>query len=63
MNVSVGQTGSTCWFNSSLNMFLTSDNGLKILWQKLQETLPTLSDRQRAYFNAVRARAKRARQA
>ena len=52
MNVSVGQTGSTCWFNSSLNMFLTSDNGLKILWQKLQETLPTLSDRQRAYFNS-----------
>ena len=35
MNVGVGQTGPTCWFNSSLNMFLTSDNGLKILWQKL----------------------------
>jgi hypothetical protein len=33
-------------------MFLTSDNGLKILWQKLQETLPALSNRQRAYFNS-----------
>ena len=52
MNVGVGQTGSTCWFFSSLNIFLTSDNGLKILWQKLQETLPTLSERQRAYFNS-----------
>jgi hypothetical protein len=52
MNVGVGQTGTTCWFFSSLNIFLTSDNGLKILWQKLQETLPTLSNRQRAYFNS-----------
>lgn len=52
MNVGAGQTGSTCWFFSSLNIFLTSDNGLKILWQKLQETLPTLSERQRAYFNS-----------
>ena len=52
MNVGLGQTGSTCWFNSSLNMFLTSDNGLKILWQKLQEILPTFSERQRAYFNS-----------
>lgn len=52
MNIGLGQTGSTCWFNSSLNMFLTSDNGLKILWQKLQETLPTLKPRERAYFNS-----------
>ena len=52
MNVGLGQTGPTCWFNSSLNMFLTSDNGLKILWQKLQEILPTFSERQRAYFNS-----------
>jgi len=52
MNVGLGQTGSTCWFNSSLNMFLTSDNGLKILWKKFQEVYPTLSDRQRAYFNS-----------
>ena len=52
MNVGVGQTGPTCWFNSSLNMFLTSDNGLKILWQKLQETLPTLKPRERVYFNS-----------
>ena len=52
MNIGLGQTGSTCWFNSSLNMFLTSDNGLKILWQKLQETLPMLKPRERAYFNS-----------
>ena len=52
MNIGAGQSGSTCWFFSSLNMFLTSDNGLKILWQKLQETLPALSNRQRAYFNS-----------
>lgn len=52
MNIGVGQTGSTCWFFSSLNIFLTSDNGLKILWQKLQETLPTLKPRERAYFNS-----------
>jgi hypothetical protein len=52
MNVGAGQTGSTCWFFSSLNIFLTSDNGLKILWQKLQETLPTLKPRERAYFNS-----------
>ena len=52
MNIGAGQTGSTCWFFSSLNIFLTSDNGLKILWQKLQETLPTLKARQRNYFNS-----------
>ena len=52
MNIGAGQTGSTCWFFSSLNIFLTSDNGLKILWQKLQETLPTLKPRERAYFNS-----------
>lgn len=52
MNIGVGQTGSTCWFFSSLNMFLTSDNGLKILWQKFQEIYPTLKPRQKAYFNS-----------
>lgn len=52
MNVGVGQTGLTCWFFSSLNIFLTSDNGLKILWHKLQETLPKLKARQRNYFNS-----------
>lgn len=52
MNIGVGQTGSTCWFFSSLNIFLTSDNGLKILWQKLQEVYPTLKPREKAYFNS-----------
>jgi len=52
MNIGLGQTGPTCWFNSSLNIFLTSDNGLKILWQKLQEVYPTLKPREKAYFNS-----------
>jgi len=52
MNIGVGQTGPTCWFNSSLNIFLTSDNGLKILWQKLQEVYPALKPREKAYFNS-----------
>ena len=52
MNIGAGQTGGTCWFFSSLNIFLTSDNGLKILWQKLRETLPTLKPREKAYFNS-----------
>ena len=52
MNIGAGQTGSTCWFFSSLNIFLTSDNGLKILWHKLQEVYPTLKPREKAYFNS-----------
>lgn len=52
MNVGAGQTGSTCWFFSSLNIFLTSDNGLKILWQKFQEVYPSLKPREKAYFNS-----------
>ena len=28
MNIGAGQAGSTCWFFSSLNIFLPSDNGL-----------------------------------
>ena len=52
MNIGVGQTGDTCWFNSSLNIFLTSDNGLKILWDKLRRVYPSLGPRQKAYFNS-----------
>jgi hypothetical protein len=52
MNVGAGQTGDTCWFFSSLNIFLTSDNGLKILWKKLMEIIPKLGPKQRAYFNS-----------
>ena len=52
MNIGVGQTGSTCWFNSSLNIFLTSDNGLKIMWHKLHEIYPKLKPRERNYFNS-----------
>jgi hypothetical protein len=52
MNIGAGQTGTTCWFFSSLNIFLTSDNGLKILWQKLQDVYPSLKPREKAYFNS-----------
>ena len=52
MNIGVGQTGGTCWFNSSLNIFLTSDNGLKILWDKLRRVYPSLGPKQKAYFNS-----------
>ena len=52
MNVGVGQTGDTCWFNSSLNIFLTSDNGLKILWKKLTEVYAGLGPKQKAYFDS-----------
>jgi hypothetical protein len=52
MNIGAGQTGSTCWFFSSINIFLTSDNGLKILWQKLQDVYPKLTPRQKSYFNS-----------
>lgn len=52
MDIGAGQTGATCWFFSSLNIFLTSDNGLKILWQKLQEVYPRLKPREKAYFNS-----------
>jgi len=52
MNIGAGQTGSTCWFFSSLNIFLTSDNGLKILWNKLHEVYPTLKLREKNYFNS-----------
>jgi len=52
MNIGVGQTGDTCWFNSSLNIFLTSDNGLKILWQKLIQVYARLGPKQKAYFDS-----------
>jgi len=52
MNVGLGQTGGTCWFNSSLNIFLTSDNGLKVLWDKLRRVYPRLGPKQKAYFNS-----------
>jgi len=52
MNIGVGQTGGTCWFNSALNIFLTSDNGLKILWDKLKRVYPRLGQKQKAYFNS-----------
>lgn len=52
MNIGVGQTGGTCWFNSSLNIFLTSDNGLKILWDKLTRVYRRLGPKQKSYFNS-----------
>jgi hypothetical protein len=50
MNIGAGQTIGTCWFFSSLNMFLTSDNGLKILWKKLMERTKEMTPREWMYF-------------
>ena len=50
MNVGVGQTGGTCWFNASLNMFLTSDDGLKIFWKKLQGVYRYFSKQDKEFF-------------
>jgi hypothetical protein len=50
MNIGVGQTGGTCWFNASLNMFLTSDNGLKILWKKLQASYRYFTKEDKEFF-------------
>jgi hypothetical protein len=33
-------------------MFLTSDNGLKILWDKLKRVYPRLGPKQKSYFNS-----------
>jgi len=52
MNIGLGQTGGTCWFNSALNIFLTSDNGLKVLWDKLRRVYPGLGPKQKSYFNS-----------
>ncbi len=52
MNIGAGQTGSTCWLFSSINIFLLSDNGLKIMWHKLQEVYSTLKPRERAFFES-----------
>ena len=52
MELGIGQTHGTCWFYSSLNMFLLSDNGLKILWQKLQKVYDGLGPVQKRYFES-----------
>ena len=43
--------GDTCWFFSSINIFLTSDNGLKILWKKLKEFYSSLNPAEKYNFN------------
>lgn len=51
-NFGIGQIGMTCWFNSSLNTFLLSENGQKILWDKLQNLYSKFSQRDKAYFDS-----------
>jgi hypothetical protein len=48
----IGQTGKTCWFYSTLNTFLLSENLQKIMWLKLQEVYARLNTAQKAYFNS-----------
>ena len=52
MNLGLGQTGKTCWFYSSLNLLLLSDNGLKILYDKLQKVYKSWGPVQKRYFEA-----------
>lgn len=52
-NVASGQTGGTCWFNSLLNMLINTDNGLKVLWKKLQEIYPLFTDEEKKFFHSA----------
>jgi hypothetical protein len=52
MNRGIGQNGPTCWFYSTLNIFLLSDNGLKVFWKKLKDVYAGFNANQLAYFNA-----------
>mgnify|MGYP003337084618 FL=1 len=52
MNRGIGQNLDTCWFYSSLNIFLLSDNGLKVFWKKLKEVYEGMNANQKAFFNS-----------
>jgi hypothetical protein len=52
MTRGIGQNADTCWFYSTLNTFLLSDDGYKVLWKRLQEFYKKLGSRQKAYFNS-----------
>lgn len=52
MSGGIGQNMDTCWFYSTLNTFLLSDAGYKVLWKRLQEFYKRLGPRQKAYFNS-----------
>ena len=48
----LAQSGGTCWFHSSLNLFLLSDDGFKILWDKLQKVYKKMSPMYKAWFES-----------
>lgn len=52
MDRGLGQDFGTCWFYSTLNTFLLSDNGFKVMWKKLHEIYEGLSANQKTYFNS-----------
>lgn len=52
-NVASGQTSQTCWFHSILNMMIMTDEGLKVLWKKLQEIYPTFTYEQKKFFHSA----------
>lgn len=51
-NFGIGQEKGTCWFYSSLNSLLLSENGQKILWAKLQSTYSKFTPKQKEYFDS-----------
>ena len=52
MTRGIGQNMDTCWFYSTLNTFLLSDDGYKVLWKKLQEFYNNLRPHRKEYFNS-----------
>jgi len=51
-NLGLAQTGGTCWLHSSLNLFLMTDDGFKILWAKLQNVYKNMTPTHKAWFES-----------
>lgn len=52
MNRGIGQNRNTCWFYSALNIFILSDNGFKILWDKMNKVYKVMTASEKAFFNS-----------
>ncbi len=51
-NFGIGQSGATCWFHSSLNTLLLSENGQKILWDKMQKVYSKFPQKDKVFFDS-----------